>query len=277
MSIRSLTLACFLLSALLPCAAQSPQAQSNSSQGTPAIGTAVRPVAPVEPILAEMRAMSATQLDAEGDRLRGVQDYLSALDCYRFAIRKHPLAAYYNKVAITEIMLQHLPQAEKAAKKAIHKDKHMAEAWNNLGVTYYVRERLDNSIAAYERAISLQPNVASFHSNLAAAYMDSKQIARGAAEYHKAFELDPTFFERAAENGVSARMASPQDRAQFAFVMARIFAGSGDLDRALHFLRSAMEEGYPRIDEVYHDKEFARALNDQRFVALLKDRPVAIR
>ena len=95
--------------------------------------------------------------------------------------------------------------------------------------------------------------------------MDSKQFERGVAEYRKAFELDPSFFEHASQNGVSAHMGSPQDRAQFSFVMARLFAGNGDLDRALHFLRSAIEDGYPAIDEVYRDKEFTRVRNDERF------------
>lgn len=279
---RSLTLVCSLLiAALAPCAAQSLREQSSSTTSASVnnvqpTGTAAIPPANSPPTLAEMRAMTAAQLDAEGDRLRVAKDYLSALDCYRFAIRKQSSAAYYNKVAITEIMLRHPAEAAKAAKKAVHKDKRMAEAWNNLAVTYYMREKYDSAIRIYQRAISLEPSFASFHNNLAAAYFDSKQVERGVAEYRKAFELDPTFFENASQNGITARMGSPEDRAQFAFIMARMFAGSGDLDHALHFLRSAIEDGYPQIDEVYHDKEFARALTDERFVALLKDRPVSI-
>jgi len=236
------------------------------------------PVTPQRaPTLSEMRAMSAEQLDAEGDRLRQVKDYLSALDCYRAAVRKHPEASYYNKIAITELLLRRPLDAENAARKAVRKDKALAEAWNNLGVTYYLLLKYDEAIRDYKRAISLSPNSASFHNNLAAALMDAKQFDQGMAEYRMALELDPEFFERTVPNGVSARMSTPQDRAQFFFVMARLFAANGDLDRALHFLRSAMEDGYPRIDDVYRDKEFALVTKDQRFVALMKDRPVAIR
>jgi Flp pilus assembly protein TadD len=224
-----------------------------------------------------MRAMTASQLDEEGDRLRQAKDYLGALDCYHEAVHKQPTAGYYNKIAISQLMLRHPAEAAKAAKKAVRKDKHMAEAWNNLAVTYYMRNKFDDAIRTYQRAISLQPGFASFHNNLAAVYMDSKQFDLAFAEYRKAFELDPLFFESASQNGISARMGSPQDRAQFFFVMARLFAGSGDLDRSLHFLRGAIEDGYPKIDDVYHDKEFARAIADERFVALLKDRPVSVR
>lgn len=224
-----------------------------------------------------MRLMNAEQLEQAGDRLRQAKDYLSAVDCYREAIRKHATAEYYNKIAISELLLRHLEEAEKAAKKAVRKNKHLAEAWNNLAVTYYMRKNYEAAIRTYDRAISLRPDSASFHNNLAAVLMDTKQFDRGVAEYRKAFELDPSFFEHSAQNGVTAHMGSPQDRAQFAFVMARLYAGTGDLDRALHFLRSAMEDGYPNIDDVYREKEFAQVRTDERFLALMKERPVAIR
>lgn len=289
MALRSLCIIGFaLFTAFLPCAAAS-QAQSASPANSVPSATIQTPRdhelgATVAPTLAEMRAMSATELDAAGDRMRATKDYLAALDCYREAIRKHADAGYYNKVAITQIMLRHPSEAEKAAKKAVRKDKQMAEAWNNLGVAYYLlgsahqqRGKTEDAIRTYERAISLSPENASFHNNLAAALMDLKQYDRGMAEYRRAFAIDPSFFERSSSNGVSARMGSPEDRAQFAFVMARLFASAGDTERVLHFLRAAMEDGYPKIDDVYRDKEFASVLSDQRFVALMKDRPVAIR
>lgn len=237
----------------------------------------------VPPTLAQMRTMSDTELDEAGDRMRSAKDYLAALDCYREAIRRNPQAAYYNKIAITQIMLRHPDEAQKAAKKAVRKDKYLAEAWNNLGVSYYLmgaahqnHSKTEDAIRTYERAISIAPDNASFHNNLAAALMDLKQYDHGMAEYRKAFALDPGFFERSASNGVSARMGSPEDRAQFAFVMARLFAAAGDTDRVLHFLRAAMEDGYQKIDDVYREKEFAPVLKDERFLALMKDRPVAV-
>jgi tetratricopeptide (TPR) repeat protein len=240
--------------------------------------------APLAPTIAEMRAMNATQLDEAGDKMRAAKNFLAALDCYREALRRNLSARYYNKIAITEIMLRHPDLAQRAAKKAIRRDKHMAEAWNNLGVALYLEgvnyhrgQQTASSVRYYERAISLDPENASFHNNLAAALMDLKEYNRGMSEYRKAFELDPSFFEHTSQNGISAHLGSPEDRAQFSFVMARLFASSGDTDRALHFLRAAMEDGYPKIDDVYHEKEFAPVLKDERFLALMKDRPVAIR
>lgn len=292
MALRSLRITCFTLLAALPlCGMDEPQTQATARTDTsnpiqrqtpeassPDKHSANTPrPATVAPTLAEMRSMSAEQLDERGDQLRIIKDYLSALDCYREAIRKHSTANSYNKVAISELLLRRAAEAEKAAKKAVRKDKHLAEAWNNLGVSYYMQRKLEEARRTYNRAISLKPDVASFHNNLAAALMDSRQFESGMAEYRKAFDLDPSFFEHVSQNGVSAHLGSPQDRAQFSFVMARLFAGNGDLDRTLHFLRSAMEDGYPKINDVYRDKEFAHVRNDQRFLALMKDRPVSVR
>jgi len=280
MPLRSYCIIGFALLATLPLCAGTPQAGSRTN---PSI-TVQAPTATVAPTLAEMRAMTAEQLDGAGDRLRSAKDYLSALDCYREALRKNAAAEYYNKIAITELMLRHPEEAAKAAKTAIRKDKQMAEAWNNLGVAHYVsgtahhkQSQTRDAIRSYKRAIQLSPSNASFHNNLAAALMDLREFDHGAAEYRRAFELDPDFFERSSENGISARMGSPQDRAHFSFVMARLFASTGDLDHALHFLRSAMEDGYPKIDDVYQDKVFETVRNDERFVALMKERPVAIK
>jgi tetratricopeptide (TPR) repeat protein len=286
MTLRSLGIICFALLAALTLGAENrPQAQAAQGANSPSIpaqppadssGIVQRPaVAP--PTLAEMHSMNAEQLDDAGDRLRQAKDYLSAMDCYREAIHQHATAEYYNKLAITELLLSHPAEAEKSAKKAVRKDKHLAEAWNNLAVSYYMRKKFEAAIRTYERAISLKPDSASFHNNLAAVLMDSKQFDRGMDEYRKAFALDPSFFDHASQNGISAHMRTPQDRAQFSFVMARLFAANGDLDRTLHFLRSAIEEGYPAIDEVYRDKEFAQIRNDERFLALMKERPVSVR
>jgi tetratricopeptide (TPR) repeat protein len=286
MAFRSLTFTCILLAAFPLCASNRQQAQAAAdaeispsaqvqSQQTSAPMIAPHP-APVAPTPAEMRAMTAGQLKEKGDELRQAKDYLSAEDCYRAAIRKQPSAEFYNRVAISELLLRHPAEAEKAARKAVRKDRKMAEAWNNLAVSYYMRNQFEDAIRTYHRAISIEPDSASFHNNLAVAFMDSKRFELGIAEYRKAFALDPSFFEHASQNGISAHMGSPEDRAQFSYVLARLFAGSGDLDRALHFLRAAMEDGYPKIDDVYRDKEFAQVVKDQRFLELMKERPVAI-
>ena len=58
--------------------------------------------------------------------------------------------------------------------------------------------------------------------------------------------------------------------------MAKLYAKSGSTDRALQYLRKAMEEGYKKVDDAYKDPEFAELRKDERFAELMKERPLAL-
>ena len=42
--------------------------------------------------------------------------------------------------------------------------------------------------------------------------------------YAKALELDPDIFERNSHGGLQARLPSPQDRAHYDYVLAKLYA-----------------------------------------------------
>jgi len=75
---------------------------------------------------------------------------------------------------------------------------------------------------------------------------------------------------------VTAQLASPEDRAHYDYVLAKLYAKTGNLDRSLVYLGRAMEEGYKGINDVYKDQEFAGLRKDPRFTQLMTDRPPAI-
>ncbi|MFZ1135596.1 MAG: hypothetical protein WAN69_11645, partial [Candidatus Korobacteraceae bacterium] len=99
---------------------------------------------------------------------------------------------------------------------------------------------------------------------------------KAAEEYHTAFQIDPDIFQRVSKTGVMAQSSSPEDRAAFSFMVAKMYAQAGDLDRSLEYLRKAMEEGYKNIDKVYTDSEFASLRTDKRFTELMTQKPQAI-
>jgi hypothetical protein len=88
--------------------------------------------------------------------------------------------------------------------------------------------------------------------------------------------LDPDVFERSSRTGISARMSSPEDRARYFFMLAKLYAASGDLDKSLLCLKKSLEDGFSDIDKVYKDAEFASLRKDQRFQELMSQRPTAI-
>ncbi len=244
---------------------QMPSAQSEIQE--------VQPVASLAQL--SLKDASPQELEDRGDLLRDQKSYLDAIDYYEAALKKQHSALLENKIGMTYLTMGNLGKAEKILKKAIKSDRKYAEAYNNLGVVFYLKKKYGPAEKNYKKAIELRQS-ASFHSNLGTVYMERKKYQEGMAEYAKAYQLDPSVFERSSRNGVSARMQSPEDRARFFYVMAKLYASNGDLDKSLEYLKKSLEDGYPDIDKVYKDAEFATLRKDQRFSTLMAQRPAAI-
>jgi tetratricopeptide (TPR) repeat protein len=219
---------------------------------------------------------TADQLEQQGDTLRARNLHLDALDSYRAAIRKEPTAARYNKLGITYVMLRKPNEAMDSINRAIKLQKNYADAWNNLASVYYMSGDMKRAIRDYQRAIKINDLNASYHSNLGSAYFNRHDMVKASKEYQTALKLDPYVFERSSRSGISALMGKPQDRAEFEYIMAKLFAQSGDPADCLLHLRKALEEGYKNINNVYKDQEFATVRTDQRFKDLMSAKPEAI-
>jgi tetratricopeptide (TPR) repeat protein len=212
---------------------------------------------------------SAEELEQQGDAYREQKAFLDASDFFHAAAKKKPTPLLYNKAGICELQAEDLAAAKKDFERAIKLDKHYAEAFNNLGVAFYMAKKYGKAEAKYSKAISLDPQNASFHSNLGSAFFDQKNFAAAATEFALAMQLDPDIFDRLTRSGMTARLSSPEDRAHFNYLMAKLYAKSGSLDRSLHCLKRAMEEGYKDINDVYKDPEFASLRRDKRFEELM--------
>lgn len=222
-------------------------------------------------------SMTALQLEGLADTLRAQKYYADAIDYYRAALARTSNAApLWNKLGIAELQLMRYGDARKDFERAMKLDPRLADAVNNLGVIFYMQQNYKKAIKLYRKAIALKPNSASFHSNLATAYFSRQEFDKASAEYLRALELDPDILERQSSGGVQAHIASPQDRARYSYVVAKLYARSGNFERSLHYLRKALEEGYPQVDSVYKDEEFAALRKDPRFTELMGSRPQAI-
>lgn len=233
----------------------------------------------VKPILPAVQtcstSLSPKELESRGDALREEKSYLDAVDCYEFALKARPDPILYNKIGMAYISMGNVEKSQKAFQRAVKLDKNYAEALNNLGVVYYRKKKLGQAEKYYKKALALRDS-ASFHSNLGTAYIEQKEYDKGMTEYAKAYQLDPEVFERSSRTGISARQGSPEDRARFFYMLAKIYAVNGDLDKSLLYLKKSLEDGFPEIDKVYKDAEFATLRKDQRFTDLMAARPAAI-
>lgn len=235
-----------------------------------------QPPVPPQRVAPPSATASADELVDRADVLHAQKQYLDAIDYYRAAIKKDNAAATWNKLGITYLQTNDLQQAHKCFDKSSKLDKTYPDAKNNLGVIYYMRKKYSKAIKYYKQAIALRDGAASFHSNLGTAYFSKKEISRAMAEYQRALQLDPAVFDHQSAAGVAAQLSSPEDRAHYSYVLAKMYAQSGNFDRSLNYLRKAMEDGYKGIDDVYKDQEFAGLRKDPRFNELMVSKPVAI-
>ena len=246
----------------------SPDRSSEQAQIAPPQMRQVEPPSPNE---------SPAALEKEGDVLRGQKLFLDALDYYAAALKKEPKnSTVHNKMGIVYLQTRRFNEAKKQFENAIKDNKQSADAYNNLGVTYYALKREGKAIKEYEKALKIREDVASYHNNLAAAYFTQKNFVRATEEYGRALQLDPDIFERTSQTGIAAQLPSPEDRAHYDYVVAKMYAKLGVPDRSLEYLRKAMEEGYKDIGNVYKDAEFNQLRKDPRFTALMTSKPTSI-
>jgi tetratricopeptide (TPR) repeat protein len=258
-----------------PAQAQSPMPapaarQTNSGNTAATVPQQLRRAEPPSP------DMSEPQLEARGDVLREEKSYADALDFYHAAMAKQDSAVLHDKAGIAQLEMLHQDEARHEFQRAVKMDKHYAEAYNNLGVIEYIRGKYGKAIKLYDKAIKYGPMAASFHSNLGTAFFARKDYGKAITEYQKAFELDPQIFEREAEGGVSLRLASANDLGRYDYVIAKMYASANKADLCLQYLRKALENGYPQINDVYKDPEFSAVRKDPRFVQLMAAKPPAI-
>lgn len=264
----------FALAALIPLAPalahQSPPSTENSSerlQVSPPMRRAEPPAA----------SATAQDLEQRADELRAEKLYFDSLDYYHAALKKEPNSAtLYVKAGFAELQLKRYPESSKDFERAIKLNPQNAVAHNNLGAVCYEQRKYDKAIKQYLKAIELRPEEASYFSNLGAAYFSKKQFEKAVEAYNHALQLDPDILERTGRNGIQARMSSPEDRARYDYVVARLYAKMGANDKSLQYLRRAIEDGYKKIDDVYKDDEFAALRKDPRFTALMTTKPVTI-
>ncbi len=220
---------------------------------------------------------STEELEKRGDELRAEKNYLDAIDYYNAATQKGSgSSSIFNKIGICQLQMQRYDEAKKSLNRAIKADRNNAVAYNNLGVVHYEQRNYGKAVKLYEKAVTLDPHAASYYRNLGVAYFSKKAFDKATLNYSKALELDPDIFERLSRAGVQAQIPSPEDRARYDYVLAKLYARMGVAERSLRYLRKAMEDGYKDIGNVYKDAEFTELRKDPRFDQLMAAKPQAI-
>ena len=212
-----------------------------------------------------LNLMTAAELEKAGDEARTEKDYVKAIDYFEAAIRKdRKNAVLYNKLGLSELRKDEFKAARMDFEKAAKLNPKYAEAINNIGATEYIKKNYGNAAKYFKKAVALDEGHATYHINLGAAWFSQKKFERAISEYVRALELNPDAFNQESKIGIAAQILSPEERAQYAFSLAKAYAKRGDVDNCLQCLKKAKEEGYRNMANVYKDEEFTHMRDNPR-------------
>ncbi|HEY2820608.1 MAG TPA: tetratricopeptide repeat protein [Candidatus Acidoferrum sp.] len=192
-----------------------------------------------------------------GDLYMARKQYVEAAQTFKVLSDKNPTnAVYLNKLGISLHQQEALTLAMKYYERALKVNPRYADAQNNIGTIWYQRKKFGKAIKAYEKAIKINDDMAVLYSNLGYAYFGDKKYEESITSFRIALQKDPQFFEHnASRSGSLLQDRSVSDRGRFYYLLAKSFAESGNIDRAVLYLRKAKDEGYTSlVSELKKDK-----------------------
>jgi tetratricopeptide (TPR) repeat protein len=215
--------------------------------------------------IVNMRAMTPAELEKAGDLAREQKNFDLAIQYFQAAIKKdRNNAVLYNKLGLTELKKEDLAAARADFEKATRHDAKYSEAVNNIGAVEYMKKNYGQAAKSFKKAIALDESRATYHVNLGAAWFSQKKMDRAIVEYTRAIELDPDAFRHESKTGIAAQIASPEERAQYSYLLAKAYAKRGDVEDCLQCLKKAKEDGYRNLANVYKDAEFSQLRDNPR-------------
>jgi len=215
--------------------------------------------------------MAALTPEMRGDIFMARKMYREAAETYAEGPNDSPIIA--NKMGIAFHQMMQTEQARKLYERAIKLDPKYSEAVNNLGTIYYARKSYRRAVSQYNKALRLAPSSASIYSNLGTAQFARKKYEKALEAYQQALALDPDVFEHRSTQGVLLQERNVQERAKFHYYLARTYAKAGAFERALLYMRKALEEGFRERDKFREEPEFAQMQEMEEFKELLALEP----
>jgi tetratricopeptide (TPR) repeat protein len=229
---------------------------TGTSQPTPP------PVAPVTRVLTP---------ETRGDIFMAEKRYREAAEMYRENSKGS--AIMLNKTGIAYHQMVQLDLAEKYYRLALRVEPQYAEAVNNLGTVYYAKKSYRRAVNQYKKSLRLNPQSASVWSNLGTCYFARKEYGHAAEALQRALMLDPDVFESRSTLGVLLQDRSVDEHAKFHYYLAQTYAKQGMNDRALQYIRKALEEGYKEKKKMEADPAFATLRDLPEFKELMALEP----
>ena len=212
-------------------------------------------------------ASSSVTPELRGDIMMARKMFREAIDFYKPGAEKSAVLA--NKTGIAYHQLQDLRNAEKYYRLAVKLNPKYPEAINNLGTVHYAKKSYRRAVTQYRNALRLTPNSASVLSNLGTAYFARKQYDDATKAYEQALALDPDIFEQHSSQGVMVQERTIEERAGYYYILAKTSAKAGLTERALQYIRKALENGFKDREKFKAEPEFSALQDNLEFQQII--------
>jgi tetratricopeptide (TPR) repeat protein len=203
-----------------------------------------------------------------GDSLMMHQRYQAAIETYKKG--PHNSADLWNKLGIAYQMMFNMDDATKCYQASLKLDPKNTHVLNNLGTIYDSLKQYRNAERMYRKALKIEPQSAVIQKNLGTNLLAQHKYKKGWEAYQSALTMDPKVFE----NSTSPRIENPassQDRGAMNYYMAKGCVRAGQNERAIEFLRMALNEGFTNPKKIIADSEFAGLRGIPAFEQLIAD------
>ena len=221
-------------------------------------------------IWAQDSAPSLT-IEQRADILMARKMYREAIDLYKEGPKDS--AVIWNKIGIAHHQMLQVDEARKYYEKAIKLNPSYSEAINNLGTVHYAKKNFRRAITQYMKALALTPKSASIYSNLGTAQFARKRYTEAFESYQKALALDPEVFEHRSSYGTLLQERNVGERARFHYYLAKTYAVAGNTERAIQYIRMALEEGFKERAKLMEEPEFSKLRDTVEFKELMATEP----
>jgi tetratricopeptide (TPR) repeat protein len=201
-----------------------------------------------------------------GDSLLAQKRYQAAIEAFK---KVSPESAdVWNKMGISYQMMFNVDEAERCYERSLKLNPKNARVLNNLASVYDAHKELSNAERLYHKALRYEPKSAMILRNLGTNLLAQHKYKKGWEDYQAALAIDPDVFG----DNVGPRIDNPasiQERGAMNYYMARGCVRAGQNDRAIEYLRMALNEGYTNPKKIQADSEFAILHGNPAFELLL--------
>ncbi len=201
-----------------------------------------------------------------GDSLMAHQRYQAAIEAYKKAPRTS--ADAMNKMGVAYQLMFNQDEALRCYQASLKLKPHNAIVVNNIATIYVSMKQYGNAERMYHKALKIDPKSALILKNLGTALLANHKYKKGWEVYQQALSIDPQIFD----HNNSVRIENPasiQDRGAMNYYMAKGCVRAGKHDRAIEYLRMALNEGFTNPKKIIEDNEFAALRDEPAFQQML--------